>query len=876
MPENFDLFISHATSDDETVNRIYTAVTDAGLTAWVDHQRGITYGDNWSRAIHDALNNCRYGLFIISPASVKSEYCDSEWNRILGLSKRLYTAVITAVPRPDIPARLGVIQPANLVDDFDGKLSDLIAEIKRHRDSTTAAPTITPAGALTGPFPYLQLDLPMIGRDEDFKIVSEMLKNHRAVQILGLGGIGKTRLLAEFAWRGGYADGVIWHDMATYPALEQLSALIRDHLGLPPGTDDDQTWAILNQRAVLLALDNGETAANPAAYAARISRIDPNGGTRVLLTSRLRWDDLRNAPQRDLRAPSPESAVKIFEAMAEAEPPAHKPGDQAAVLAEAARYHPRLMWYAVRWLDDFPPTRVLAMLRDLKGADAEAALEDMIGRTVKQLQADPGGEDALTALKKLAVCKGGFTFEAAEALGAADGLRLLRRRGLVRVESERYEIDPLVIAAVGVDESARLAHYDYYKALAELHRKKQDYLGLDVESANLEAAFEWMMATNEVEAAYWLAEACREFLANRGRFGQLLDWFTRLEAELNDVPEGRLRSAFYNSLGLVYLEYPTGSVLDNLRRAIVAFEATLVYYTPQAAPLDFAMTHNNLGIAYQNLSKIEDHTDNLRRAITAYEAALVYFTPQAAPLDFAMTQNNLGAAYRDLSQIEDRADNLRRAITAYEAALIYHTPQDAPLDFARTQNNLGIAYRNLSEIEDRADNLRRAITAYQAALVYFTPQAAPLDFAMTQNNLGNAYTDLAKVEDRADNLRRAITAYEAALIYHTPQDAPLDFARTQNNLGNAYSNLAQIEDRADNLRRAITAYEAALVYRTPQTAPLGFARTQANMGVIHQELSELDAACACWREAERYFRQIGYLADADKMLRWMDEAGCSP
>ena len=99
--------------------------------------------------------------------------------------------------------------------------------------------------------------------------------------------------------------------------------------------------------------------------------------------------------------------------------------------------------------DLFSAFDVLAMLRDLKGEDAEGALEDMIGRTVKQLQADPNGEDALAALRKLTVCKGGFTFEAAEAFGAADSLKPLRRRGLVRVENERYEIDPLVIAAVG-------------------------------------------------------------------------------------------------------------------------------------------------------------------------------------------------------------------------------------------------------------------------------------------------------------------------------------------------------------------------------------------------------------------------------------------
>ena len=39
--------------------------------------------------------------------------------------------------------------------------------------------------------------------------------------------------------------------------------------------------------------------------------------------------------------------------------------------------------------------------------------------------------------------------------------------------------------------------------------------------------------------------------------------------------------------------------------------------------------------------------------MAAYEAALVYYTAERAPLDYAMTQNNLGNAYRDLAEIED-------------------------------------------------------------------------------------------------------------------------------------------------------------------------------------------------------------------------------
>jgi tetratricopeptide (TPR) repeat protein len=144
---------------------------------------------------------------------------------------------------------------------------------------------------------------------------------------------------------------------------------------------------------------------------------------------------------------------------------------------------------------------------------------------------------------------------------------------------------------------------------------------------------------------------------------------------------------------------------------------------------------------------------------------------------------------------------------------------------------------------------------------------------MTQNNLGNAYRDLAAIEDRADNLRRAIAAFTEALRYYTPQNAPLDYAMTQNNLGNAYGILAAIEDRADNLRRAIAACTEALRYYTPESAPLDYAMTQANMGMVYVELGDLPGAITCWRKAERYFRQMGAVVNADLMLRWIADAG---
>ncbi|HOT92163.1 MAG TPA: tetratricopeptide repeat protein, partial [Anaerolineae bacterium] len=116
-----------------------------------------------------------------------------------------------------------------------------------------------------------------------------------------------------------------------------------------------------------------------------------------------------------------------------------------------------------------------------------------------------------------------------------------------------------------------------------------------------------------------------------------------------------------------------------------------------------------------------DRGANLARAIACYEEALRYYTPEAAPLAYAMTQNNLGLAYADLPT-GDRGANLARAIACYEESLRFRTPEAAPLDYARTQYNLGTAYYELGQLEQAADAYRRAVEtvadqgSYQMAL----------------------------------------------------------------------------------------------------------------------------------------------------------------
>jgi tetratricopeptide (TPR) repeat protein len=203
-----------------------------------------------------------------------------------------------------------------------------------------------------------------------------------------------------------------------------------------------------------------------------------------------------------------------------------------------------------------------------------------------------------------------------------------------------------------------------------------------------------------------------------------------------------------------------------LHLAILAYERALQTYNLGIIPLnntiskDYAITQNNLGVAYQDLAKIEEPVINCKKAIKAFEGALEIFTLERFPLHYATAWNNLGAAFIILGTVENTATNCKKAIAAYEEALTVYArePKRFPLECATTWNNLGNAYANLAQVEDAVANCREAFVAFEKALEVNTLKLFPFEHATTWHNLGHAYNILAEVEAKAVNCCKAIEA----------------------------------------------------------------------------------------------------------------------
>jgi tetratricopeptide (TPR) repeat protein len=249
-------------------------------------------------------------------------------------------------------------------------------------------------------------------------------------------------------------------------------------------------------------------------------------------------------------------------------------------------------------------------------------MHDILYRTLAQIETLPNGVGAVADLKRLLVCRGGFTLEAAEALlgeSALASLSLLRRWTLLRLESERYAPDVLVEAALTPDASAHAAHHIFCLALARAHDQRQDYAGLNIESDNLTAAFEWAMDAGEGEKALALLNATGHFLLNRGRAREFATQAQRVSAALAEHPDKQVWANAQNTLGNAYSDLAAVEErAANLKRAVECYQRALEHYTPDAASLGYAATQDNLGLAYKKL-KDKD------KARAAFQEAEHYF-----------------------------------------------------------------------------------------------------------------------------------------------------------------------------------------------------------------------------------------------------------
>ena len=129
-------------------------------------------------------------------------------------------------------------------------------------------PPLRTSTAIAGNLPT-PLDC-FVGRTEELGVLSDLMKTQRLVTVVGVGGMGKTRLVIEACHRGqsDVAGGVWFVDLSLAQSDSAVVEEVASLFGLqaaPGRSVEDRLIEYLEPRTAVLVFDNCEHVMRPAA-----------------------------------------------------------------------------------------------------------------------------------------------------------------------------------------------------------------------------------------------------------------------------------------------------------------------------------------------------------------------------------------------------------------------------------------------------------------------------------------------------------------------------------------------------------------------------------------------------------------------------------
>jgi len=563
--------------------------------------------------------------------------------------------------------------------------------------------------------------------------------------VAGMGGVGKTQLAVEFAYRfGRYFRGVHWLNLADPSQLEAEIARCGRAMSLPNFPDDQPSqvtftlhvWKSDGPRLVIL--DNFE---EPAALPAALSLLG-HSSLRLLITSRRTdWPPSSGLRLLPLEVFSPAESLDFLR---RALPKRRDRDEDLARLAEQLGHLPLALELAARYLNGHPRLGLEAYLEQCR-----AALEHPSMRAWRADLPAPTGHD--------------LDLQATFALSWQQ-VQDETARNIFRMAGYLAPNSPIPLEIF--ERALRLSSEACDEALGLLYglgllKEGEDHLPaihpLLAEYARLLARETGGLLERLADA---LGDLSYESLETGlpARFQPLRPHLPLLAAraeEANLGGAGRLWNNFGVHLWMV-ADYPSARAA--YERALKIFEKQLGEDHPNVATLV-----NNLGRVLQDMGDLAGARAAFERALRIWEAALGSEHPQVAT-----AVNNLGRVLQDLGDLAGARAAFERALRIWEATLDPEHPQ-----VATAVNNLGLVLRDLGDLAGARQAFERALKIFEKQLGEDHPNVATL-----VNNLGGVLRDLGDLAGARAAFERALKIFEKQLGEDHPNVATL-----VNNLG---------------------------------------------------------------------------------------------
>ena len=372
-----------------------------------------------------------------------------------------------------------------------------------------------------------------VGREADLSALAQLFaRGERFVSIVGVGGMGKTRLAIEFARQSqtNYQHGIYMIELESVDdapgVVLQIADSLSIHLSGQPSSDE-QVLNFLQNKELLLIIDNCEHILDRLDFLTNM--LQTSDKIHILATSRERLNLRREVvyalgglsiPADDtLNQDHPPEVVQLLERFAKRAQPDWKITDDnrdvVYSLCRITQGMPLAIILAAGWLDVYPLARIVEEIQrnvdfletDLRDVpDRHRSVRAVFDWTWRLLT-----DDERDVLMKFSVFRNGCTVDAVEAVTDANPhiLKSLISKALIQRDTTgRYRIHPLLrqYSAEKLEASSNIAqqiyhaHATYFVSVAEdMMTNKRFGEHMKAELDNLYSAWHWLVDTQNID-----------------------------------------------------------------------------------------------------------------------------------------------------------------------------------------------------------------------------------------------------------------------------------------------------------------------------------------------------------------------------------------
>lgn len=837
----YDVFLLHNRAQKDWTRTLARRLRDDGFIVWFDEWALPKFaGMDWTTLFQEAFEQSRKTVLILSPDFLSNDWLNFDAKQIQNYEpgRRGERIIPLVQTKCELPLELSFIQSLDFTSaptgtvEFEFRYHQLLHNLDNSRPFESdferfksqfgkqqvdvgGLPPVSPLPRGSH-MPYAPNPL-FVGREAELQELARCLTpgvgsmvGVRAA-VVGMGGVGKTQLVIEYAHRYGrrYPGGVFWISLAR--SEDTLNEVAR--CGSSEGVDvhgfDQMTppeQASLVRRSWedgvprLLIFDNAEDPANVEKWRPK------TGACSVLITSRRgEWPPEMGVRPLHLETfPRSTSLDLLFEVR----PTLRAESEEQEAAEKLCEY-----------LGDLPLalTVVAAYLRKYRNERVSDYLRALSRQPVLQ---DPS---LSTVLACFAV-----SYKKLDRENQTDPLAIL----LFHLASQFAPASiarELLTSAAGLDHNERESRHRADDSLARLQElgliKGESDGRLFLHPLLREFARQQLPPGLNVEHSLAVARTLLRFAREENASG-LPQNLARERAHLRHIAaelehtEPELASSLYSSLGF------NAEMLAMFQEAKDDHEWALKIDEDTLGP-----EHPNVARDLIGLGRVLHDLGDLDAAKASYERALkideAAFSPEHPTL--ARDLLSLGRVLGDLG-------NLRAAKACYERALkideAAHGP-DHP-SVAIGANSLGLVLRALGDLAGAKARFERALKIDEAVSGPDHPNTA-----RSINNLGLVLKELGDLHAAKTFFERALRIDEAVYGPNHPS-----VATRINNLGLVLKKLGDLDTAKSCFERALKIDEAVYGPNHPSVAT-----RINNLGLVFQGLDDPDAAKACFERA---------------------------